>query len=96
MLIPILFSTDPSSLGWIGGTAPNGLVTLNGTPGRAELIVMPRSSLAVFATTRSNELDGTYQLDGLTMGVEYTVVARDPTRTWKDMIEGAVLPTAYT
>lgn len=95
MLIPIAFALSANSGGYIGGTSPDGLVTVAGTPGRAELVLLNRTTLALLATTLSQHVSGEYRFHGLTLGTEYTVIARDPTRTYKDMIEGAVTPIAY-
>jgi hypothetical protein len=96
MLIELKFSTLPSTLGYLGGTSPDGLVTLGGSPGQAEIYVLLRSDMTVVRRTYSAPGSGQWRAHGLTMATEYTVVARDPSRTYKDMIEGAVTPIAYT
>lgn len=97
MLINIVFASTPlGGIGFIAGTTPDGLVTLGGSPGRAEIMVLVRSTMTLSRATFSHPTTGEWMVHGLTSGVEYTVVARDPSRTYKDMIEGAVTPVAYT
>lgn len=38
---------------------------------------------------------GRYHFAALRTGVEYDVISRDPTRTWQDVIVGAVKPQPY-
>lgn len=97
MFIDLLFSTvRVAGLGYLSGSTPDGLVTLGGTPGQADIYVLVRSTLVLVRATVSNEVTGEWTIHGVDSTVAHTVIARDPTQTYKDMIEGYVMPVAYT
>lgn len=94
MLIPLIITAKDPARGFIAGRPPAGLVTLNDAPGRAEVDLFVRETRQWIRSTRS-EFDGRYEFEGLTLGVEYDVIGRDYTRTWQDVIVGAVQPWPY-
>jgi hypothetical protein len=97
MLIDLLFSTvRVAGVGYLAGSSPDGLVTLGGSPGTAEILVLTRPTLSLVRATLSNEVTGEWAVHGVDVSVPHMVVARDPTETYKDMIEGYVMPVAYT
>lgn len=73
---------------------PHGIVTVNDVPGAREIRVSDRLTGRLVAVTWSNT-DGTYRIDGLNPTLEFDVVARDWSRTWQDVIVGAVKPQPY-
>lgn len=91
------FRRDGVAMAYLAGEPdgdPPGIVTVNGAPGRREVIVVHRATGTVVARTMSAE-DGTYRIDGVYVGEEYDLIVRDWQRVWQDNIVGAVLPIPY-
>ncbi|MGN6518774.1 MAG: hypothetical protein ACTHK2_05035 [Dokdonella sp.] len=83
-----------NGLGFIAGTSPLGLVTVNGSPGAREVEVRHRKTRMPIATTFS-AADGTYRFDGLNPDEEFDVIARDWAGTYNDAILARVKPYPY-
>lgn len=97
MFIDLLFSTvRVAGLGYLSGSTPDGLVTLGGTPGQADIFALVRSTLVLVRATKSSALTGEWAIHGVDSAVVHTVIATDPSQTYKDVIEGYVMPVAYT
>lgn len=79
--------------GYIAGETP-GLLTVNGVAASREIEVRHRLTRIVVAVGWS-AADGTYRFDGLDPNEEFDVIARDYTRTYKDVVEPAVKPEPY-
>lgn len=96
VLIQTLISANAywNGLGFIAGTAPFGLVTVNGAPGAREVEVRHRKTRMPVATMFSDS-DGTYRFDGLNQSEEFDVIARDWAGTYNDAIVARVLPYPY-
>lgn len=93
-------SSHLGGLGYIAGE-PNpdpdgidGIVTINDVPGAREIEIRERATRRVVAVGFSNA-DGTYRFDGLNLDIEFDVIARDWSRTYEDVIVGAVKPKPY-
>lgn len=82
-------------VGYIAGEFP-GTVTVDGQPAIREIECRMRdgNGRRVVATTWSNS-DGTYKFDELNLGMEFDIIARDHTRTYRDVIVPAVKPWPY-
>lgn len=81
---------DFSGDGYIAGESP-GLVTIDGSPASVELELRDRETRELVKVTQS-ELDGTYRFDNLNIYREYDIIARDPSRTYKDIVAPAIRP----
>ena len=79
--------------GYIAGESPGGIVTFDDVPGRAEVMLIRRSTAELERRTISAG-DGTYRFSTLPLGVEFDVIGRDPTDSWGDVIVGRVMPYA--
>lgn len=80
-------------VGYVSGELPEGVVTMNNVPSRAEIILLRRSDLGIIQRQIS-AADGTYRFSAIPLGVEYDLIGRDPTGTWDDVIAGRVQPYA--
>ena len=78
------------TVGDIAGEAP-GIVTLDNVPGVAVIDLLRRSDNAWLRRTIS-AVDGTYRFTGLALGIQYSLIGRDLTDTWDDVIAGRILP----
>jgi hypothetical protein len=78
-----------SGLGYIGGTAPDGLVTFNGTGTVRDIALFDRATGYIVATTTSAS-DGTYRFDGLSLNRVFDVIARGSSDTENDIIAARV------
>lgn len=90
---PVVRSLAVAGHGYIAGEAPDGIVTLDNVPGRAEVDLLRRSD-HVWLQRQISRDDGTYRFEGLPLGVEFDVIGRDMTNTWGDVIVSRVLPYA--
>ncbi len=82
-----------SGYGYIAGEAPDGIVTLDNVPGRAEIDLLRRSDHAWLRRLISRD-DGTYRFNGIPLGIDYDIIGRDMTDTWGDVIVSRVQPYA--
>lgn len=81
-------------LGYIAGTAPNGLVTVNGVPSGREIELRHRISRQVVAVSLSHP-DGTYRFDRVSINETFDVIGRDWSGTYNDVIVSRVKPEPY-
>lgn len=92
--VPQRFSPK-NGTGWLGGTSPGGLATLQGTPVQAEIRVLLRTESGhpgdgcLVAKTTSG-VDGTWSVTGLDASQKYDVVGRVAGRN--DVIIANVTP----
>ena len=77
--------------GYIAGTLPNGIVTVNTAPASRELEVRHRQSRWTIDVKLSNA-DGTYRFNGLDPNQEFDVIGRDYSRVYNDVIVSRVKP----
>ena len=84
-------------LGYLGGEFPDGITSVEGTPGQAEIRVLYRPEAGepgdgVLVATTMSAPDGTWRIDGLNPDLKYDVVCRH--RGYNDMILSNVSPVA--
>lgn len=80
--------------GFIAGTAPNGLATINDAPASVEIDLFDRATRQWLRRTWSRQ-DGTYRFNGLATSLHLNLTGRDPSRTWQDVIVGDIQPWPY-
>lgn len=80
-----------SGNGYIAGTLPIGLVTINGAPGGRAVEVRNRITRGVVAVIFS-KADGTYLIDNIDPYQLYDVIGRDWSATYNDVIISRVSP----
>lgn len=95
MVINHYRSARSTSLGYIAGESPDGLVTLNSVPGRAEVNLFDEATDTRMRSTLSAP-NGRYQFDALDPGVTYYVLGKDLTGTYNHVVMGRIAPVAYT
>lgn len=87
-----LTASPATGYGAIAGEA-DGIVTIDNVPGQAEIRLLRRSD-SVWIARQFGRSDGTYRFEGLPLGVEHDLIARDLFNAWDDVIVGRVLPYA--
>lgn len=88
-----LVETRTPGIGYIAGEAPDGVVTLDNVPGRANVDLLIRASHEWVRRTISKD-DGTYRFGGLPLDVQYDVIGQDISENFADVIVSRVLPYA--
>lgn len=83
----------PADAGFIAGEAPDGIVTIDNVPGRAQIDVLLRNPPTWVRRTISND-DGTYRIVGLSIDRQYDVIGRDMGGVFGDVIVSRVVPYA--
>lgn len=78
-----------SGPGFLAGT-----VDVNDAPARRRVAILTRADRLVVADVFSAP-DGTWVVHGLNPDIEFDIIGRDYTRTWQDVIVGAVKPKPY-
>jgi hypothetical protein len=92
--IPLHVHVDHGGPGYIAGTSPYGLVTVNAVPAARWVEVRHRATRRVIATQFSAH-DGTYRFDGLDPAQEFDVIFRDWSQQYNDVIYARVRPCSY-
>jgi hypothetical protein len=93
MLINLLMSPPETGYGYIAGTAPNGLVTVNDAPAVRVVDLFVRETRQWIQSTLS-AVDGRYQFDALLLSTKYDVIGRDGV-VYNDVISANITPAAY-
>lgn len=94
MVITLYRSAKFSTRGYIAGEAPDGLVTLNSAPGRAEINLFAEATNAWLRSTLSTSA-GIYQFDSLDRSLSYYVLGKDLTGTYNHVVMGRITPAEY-
>lgn len=90
-----IFKTANTGVGYLAGTSPAGIATIDGAPAICEIRVLYRAKTgemldgALVAVTQSLA-DGTWYVGGLDVSLRYDVVARSP--GFADVIVSDVAP----
>lgn len=90
IIYPNITSVAGVGAGKISGDPPGG-VTIDNVSARAEVLLFRRNDSKLLRRLVSHS-DGSYSFDGLEIGVEYDLVARDLHGLWDDVIAGRILP----
>jgi hypothetical protein len=88
-----LLETTTPGMGYIAGEPPDGLVTKENVPSRANVDLLVRSTHQWIRRTISKD-DGTYRFGGLSLDVEYDVIGQDISGAFGDVIVSRVRPYA--
>lgn len=83
-----------ASIGYIAGTSPDGLLTVNSAPASRTIDLFERLTRLWVRQTRSRA-NGVYQFDGLPIATVYDVIGRDDAEVYNDAIVSRVTPHAY-
>lgn len=90
MLIPIIITGRDADYGYISGT-----VDENDAPQEGHVVDLFTRTPRLWVRSTLSQNAGVYQFDALDNATEYDVVARHKTRSYEDVIVGAVLPEPY-
>lgn len=94
MVITLYRSGRFPTHGYIAGESPDGLVTLNSAPGRAEVDLFAEVTNVWLRSTLSTAA-GIYQFDGLDRSLSYYVLGKDLTGTYNHVVMGRITPAEY-
>jgi hypothetical protein len=93
MLIPLVIAPKEAGYGYIAGTAPNGLVTVDDAPSVRVVDLFERETRLWIRSTVST-VQGRYQFDALPVATKYDVIGRDAV-VYNDVISANITPAAY-
>lgn len=89
-----VWSPDYSGQGYLAGTLPSAIVTVNGIPSPRPLECRHRKSRLTITVVMSNP-DGSFRINGMDPLQEYEILARDTGLIYNDVVISRVKGKPY-